>query len=542
MAYQPIVRNKIDDNNSSTIALGSGAEFLGGWTDVTNWSGLSVIVSGLSASTAPGTLQMQFSTDGITEDRVITIAVNDVSSAPPRTLAIISKFFRLKYTNGIQAQTTFSIQTLLHTDQVNLISRIDQDLQGNEDVTNVRAVITGVQPDGDYVNTRADGSGFTNNTPLLVGETYISPWVDTDGFNGVDIFISTNQLSADNGIRVDYTDDVQAGVPTILASEHFSYTQNDVDRGFLELSFKPRLDGFRVSFTNNSVDQTSFFIQSDLRTNRQTGRFDNSGSLIVGSFEIEAALGNVPNHFVSTKFGSTKLIDAADVSPTSPATIWRLADDGRTPLRVARKTFQTSSDTLYISSNNAADTNIEITMVINNGSNNIRTVTATTNAVDGRTPVNTGITALDCNTAYVSGNNQTLTGDVYVVSGANITPATGVPSDPTKVLAFIPQEDQRTQQSVFRVPFNAKMIIKRIYSTISAGTNSASATILLKVKSDSGSWLTIRPYLITTSIAADRVEGIVLEPNSLVECILSEVSGNNVNCLFNFDYELIFGA
>ena len=104
-----------------------------------------------------------------------------------------------------------------------------------------RSIITGQQPDGDYVNARADGSGFSVVSSLPAGNTVTSEWVDTDGFNGIDLFIKSNKLSAANGIEVQYTDDVQATSPTVLASEFYSYTQADVDRGFLELPIKPRL-------------------------------------------------------------------------------------------------------------------------------------------------------------------------------------------------------------------------------------------------------------------------------------------------------------
>lgn len=538
MAYKPHER-AAEQAFQTTDNLGPGEIYDSGIIDLRGWTQVDTRI----ASDQDGLIRISWYSDeaGTDQVRLLNIPYFASNGFQLFSAPAFTPFNRYEFINGGVAQGDFFFENkLLHTGLSPQILGLTAFIADGMVAQLNRSIITGQQPDGDYVNARADGSGFSIVNSLPAGNTVTSEWVDTDGFNGIDLFIKSNKLSAANGIELQYTDDVQATSPTVLASEFYSYTQADVDRGFLELPIKPRLDGFRVRYTNG-LEGSNLFIQSDLRTNRQTGRLTKNGSLITGSFEIEAALGNIPNHFVSTKFGSVRLLDAADIAPGSPFTIWRLADDGRTPLQVGRKIFQTSNDNIYISSNNLADTSIEVTLIINDENNNIRTITANTNAVDGRTPVDTGVLAIDCNTAFVSGNNQTIVGDIYVVSGANITPATGVPSDSTKILAFIPSGDQRTQQSVFRVPSNAKMIIKDIYATVSAGTATGSTSVILRVKEDGKSWVTIRPYLVTSSFQTSRKENIVLGPNALVECLIEEVSGNNINSLFNFDYELIFG-
>jgi len=538
MAYKPHER-AAEQAFQTTDNLGPGEIYDSGILDLRGWTQVDTRI----VSDQNGLIRISWYSDeaGTDQVRLLNIPYFASNGFQLFSAPAFTPFNRYEFINGGVAQGDFFFENkLLHTGLSPQILGLTAFIADGMVAQLNRSIITGQQPDGDYVNARADGSGFSVASSLPAGNTVTSEWVDTDGFNGIDLFIKSNKLSAANGIEVQYTDDVQATSPTILASEIYSYTQADVDRGFLELPIKPRLDGFRVRYTNG-LEGSNLFIQSDLRTNRQTGRLTKNGSLITGSFDVEAALGNIPNHSVSTKFGAVKLLDSADIAPGSPFTIWRLADDGRAPLQVTRKIFQTSSDNIYISSNNAADTNIEITMIINDENNSIRTITANTNAADGRTPVDTGVLAIDCNTAFVSGNDQTIAGDIYVVSGANITLATGVPSNPTKVLAFIPVGDQRTQQSTFRVPSNAKMIIKNIYATVSAGTATGSTSVILRVKEDGKSWVTIRPYLVTSSFQTARSENIVLGPNTLVEYIIDEVSGNNINSLFNFDYELIFG-
>ena len=392
----------------------------------------------------------------------------------------------------------------------------------------VRSVATGKQPDGDFVNAVADGTGFVTETPLLSGQTYTSPWIDTDGFNSISLFISADVPGSIDGLTVQFTDDVQAGTPIVRQTLNYSFTQFDVDRGYLELDFVPKLDGFRVTFTNGSTDQSNFFLQSDLRVNKDNNKYTTGGALIVGDFKTEVALGLVPNNFLGTKFGTVSKIDTADAD----VTVWALADDARSP-RVDRKTFSTTADTIYISSSSASDNGIKITTIVNDSNNDLKQYET---IISGQTPVSIGVSGLDCNTAFVSGDDQTLAGDVYITLGSDHT--SGIPNDLTKVLAFIPQVAQRTQQATFRVPNGSKMIIDSIHCNIAVGTGNASAQLFLRVKPQGGSWYILRPYNLTTSSTIERNETIVLDEGTFVEFYM-DVSANDVDMTTIFRYQLI---
>ena len=392
----------------------------------------------------------------------------------------------------------------------------------------VRSVATGKQPDGDFVNAVADGTGFVTETPLLSGQTYTSSWIDTDGFNSISLFISTDVPGVIDGLTVQFTDDVQAGTPIVRQTLNYSFTQFDVDRGYLELDFVPKLDGFRVTFTNGSTNQSSFFLQSDLRVNKDNNKYTTGGALIVGDFKTEVALGLVPNNFLGTKFGTVSKIDTADAD----VTVWALADDARSP-RVDRKTFSTTADTIYISSSSASDNGIKITTIVNDSNNDLKQYET---IISGQTPVSIGVSGLDCNTAFVSGDDQTLAGDVYITLGSDHT--SGIPNDLTKVLAFIPQVAQRTQQATFRVPNGSKMIIDSIHCNIAVGTGNASAQLFLRVKPQNGSWYILRPYNLTTSSTIERNETIVLDEGTFVEFYM-DVSANDVDMTTIFRYQLI---
>ena len=534
MAYSPAVRSTVDTGNSTTAALGAAGVFTGSWTDVEVWNGISVILKGTAAATAPGTLVMQFSQDGVTVTKPITVPVEDIGGViSPRTLGTIAKYFRVVYTNGAQAQITFSLQTMLHTSQVNPVSRLDDGFD-NEDVINVRAAPTGAQPDGDYVNGKADGTAFSSVAPLVAGATYNSGWIDTDGWVSIELTFITDELSALGGIVVEYTDDVQ-GAATVRSSFLYSYSQTDIDRGYLELALPVRLDGFRIQYTNGSAPQGSFFIQSDLRVNSAPLRTNAAGALITNDFEIEVALGNIPNHTSGTKFGAVLDIDNAD--PT-PATIWRAGDSGST---FRRKTFATVAANLWVASTDNTDT-ADITLIINDASNALVTATVT---LTGQTPVDTGVSALDCNTAYISGNNQTLAGDVWVTNANNfVAPGAGggVPVDPTEVQAFIPAVDGRTQQVVYRVPANTTMVIREFHASMLAGTGQAAAKVKVLVCKPNSSWYTLRPDLMSSNFSLERPERITLPAGTFVEVVLDDVASNNTDSTVIFNYDLIVGA
>lgn len=144
MAYQPQVEGTVDTANSTQTPLGILATFTGSFTDISLYDGVTVLVDGTSASTAPGTLEMQFSHDGVTVHRSISITVADVASTPPRTLGAISRYFRIVYANGGVAQVTFDLQVMLKVGFVRLVSRLDSVVGDDEDVQNVRSFIGGL--------------------------------------------------------------------------------------------------------------------------------------------------------------------------------------------------------------------------------------------------------------------------------------------------------------------------------------------------------------------------------------------------------------
>ena len=364
--YKNGVVSGVDNGNSSAATLGNGGVFTGTWQDLSGYHGITVLVDGTSGGTSDGTLQMQFSHDGVTAHRDISIAVADVTAASPRTLGVVAQYFRVIYTNGTTAQTSFDLQTMLHTQQINLVSRLDSTMGASDDVQNVRAAIVSQQPDGTYKNEPHNGQAFSSSANLGGAAAYTSAWIDTDGYNAIELFIKTDVVSADQGIVIDFTDDL-SGTPTAQASESYTFSTTDVAHGALNLFIAPKLVGFRLTYTNGAGAQSSNLIQCDLKVNGTTNTFNSGGGLLVADFATEVALDHVNNYSHGEMVGIVNLQDNAD----GEATIWNAADDDYAN-KIARKTFKSTAVQMWIASDSASDTTKDIHILITTVTTNLQ--------------------------------------------------------------------------------------------------------------------------------------------------------------------------
>lgn len=134
--------------------------FVGNFADITLYHSITIMLDGTADSTAPGKLYIHFSNDGTTIHRNISINVAHITTASPRTFGVTNKYFRIVYENGNVSHNTTNIQTMFHTEQVSVVSRLNQILEGNEDVTNVRSIVAGRDPSGKYRNVPVDNQGL----------------------------------------------------------------------------------------------------------------------------------------------------------------------------------------------------------------------------------------------------------------------------------------------------------------------------------------------------------------------------------------------
>lgn len=156
---QPAV---ISVGNSSTTPLGANAIFTGSWEDlVTGGYVQATVIVDSDKSSATNGFIMQLSEDGVTVDRQIpytfTAGTNNYFGIPRE-----ARYFRVVYTNGNQAQTTFRLQTILNPVVVGQsIAPIDYAIGTDTTVNLTRSVITGQTTGGGggFVNVKVNPSG-----------------------------------------------------------------------------------------------------------------------------------------------------------------------------------------------------------------------------------------------------------------------------------------------------------------------------------------------------------------------------------------------
>jgi hypothetical protein len=125
----------ISINNSSTGTNVASGVFTGPSDVVSGFATISVFLD----TDVGGTLSMQFSTDDTNWDRAKVIEVPASGGEKPHTLTVISKHFRIVYTNGSVAQGHFRLQTIYHKSAPReLTSTSSQNVDKRDDVTLVR--------------------------------------------------------------------------------------------------------------------------------------------------------------------------------------------------------------------------------------------------------------------------------------------------------------------------------------------------------------------------------------------------------------------
>ena len=140
-------------DNSTSVVLAANAVWTGNAEVVTEYSSLSVMVHSDVASAVDG-LELQMSIDGTNWDRIRKLTNHD---DVVHSLTIVSKYFRVKYTNGVALQTEFRLQTIYHRFRPgDLSAPVDHTVTGDSDAILTKSVISGKKPDGVYANVLLD--------------------------------------------------------------------------------------------------------------------------------------------------------------------------------------------------------------------------------------------------------------------------------------------------------------------------------------------------------------------------------------------------
>lgn len=143
--------------NSTSTPLGISETYTGEWQDTINYSSIVIGVNTDQNSATDG-LEIQWSADGTTvhDTDNFTILANHgktFSFGPAR------RYFRIEYTNGGVAQTTFNIESMIKPTQPKPSShRILDTIVGDDDAQLVKSVLTGLGDDNVFRNASLSNS------------------------------------------------------------------------------------------------------------------------------------------------------------------------------------------------------------------------------------------------------------------------------------------------------------------------------------------------------------------------------------------------
>jgi len=149
---------EVDTGNSTTTPLGISGVYTGTWHDVIDAIHIAVLVTSDVASSTDG-VRVEWSSDGSTV--LDADAFNlDAGATKIWTFGPHTKYYRVKYTNGTSAQSTFEISSIIKTAyQKSSSHRVQETISNEDDAELVKAVLTGEDSDGVFQNVRVNSSG-----------------------------------------------------------------------------------------------------------------------------------------------------------------------------------------------------------------------------------------------------------------------------------------------------------------------------------------------------------------------------------------------
>lgn len=148
----------VSTENSTADILGISAFFTGTWEKITNFGIIMLTVYTDQVSATDG-LEVQFSSDGINVDSTDCFTI-PASTGKTFSFQAATKYFRVKYTNGLTGQSEFRMQVILKPYYVKPSShRISDSISGEDDAEVVKAALTGEDPNGLFRNVGTQISG-----------------------------------------------------------------------------------------------------------------------------------------------------------------------------------------------------------------------------------------------------------------------------------------------------------------------------------------------------------------------------------------------
>jgi hypothetical protein len=171
------ITGTVDASNTTTVALAGGAVFTGSWVENKNYAAIALGIKADQNSATDG-LEMQFSNDGSTVHHSHYYTYLTASGGIGYSFQPEFRYYRVKFTNGAVAQSSFTLSTTTrHVPVFPSQYRVNHTITGESQVLLTRGVITGETTGGGggFVNVKVNPSG------ALVTEASIASIADVDG-------------------------------------------------------------------------------------------------------------------------------------------------------------------------------------------------------------------------------------------------------------------------------------------------------------------------------------------------------------------------
>jgi hypothetical protein len=218
-----------------------------------------------------GRMRFQWYSDSAGTDNIRTIgpAYSTINTYDFLGAPIFGPYVRYTFANTQSSATTdFYFETEFYTKAISAqVLTVGSTIVSGMTANLGRNIVVGEQPDGDFVNVPTDGNASSTDASLGAGASYNSLWIDTDGYNTIEIFVSSDVSSATQGLAVAFSNDTGAVSPIASFVKYYDYNQTDIDNGYKLLALPTALDGYKITYTNGDTSQSTFELDSTLKTN-----------------------------------------------------------------------------------------------------------------------------------------------------------------------------------------------------------------------------------------------------------------------------------
>lgn len=217
-------------------------------------------------------------------------------------------------------------------------------------------------------------------------------------------------------------------------------------------------------------------------------------------------------------FAHSPSVDAAD----GTIVMW--------PLHTTR-TFVDTAARLYLTSDEEADTGITYAIRWIDDDGVEHDDLATTHAVDARTPVDTGFDSKFVQQVVVVTNDTPAAGNIYVAR-TNTSPL-GIPTDKTKIEAYVEAGVGVSQQAAYYCPSNWAGGIKYLGGKVTVGgTGISGIAVRLHYRNPDGPDVVFENVSVGTDSPYDSLDqpfALVAEPNTILWATVDTNTANNVD-------------